>query len=355
MPAVSAAVVNWNGVAYLADCLTALLAQEPAPAEVLLIDNHSDDGSRELVAGRFPSVRIVDTGRNGGPGLARNVALAQARHELLLLVDNDVVLEPGALAALLRSRDAGGARTAIVQARSVLAERPDVVHYDAADVHFLGLLVLRNFFRPRVEATAPAGPVGGAVSLCMLVDRGACLAAGGFFEELFFFFEDTEFALGLRLRGHEIRLAADAIVRHRGGTQGLSMRGEGAAFPARRAYYHSRNRMLVLLTTARWRTLLVTLPSHALYELVHFLFALAHGHALPWIRGKLSRLTLLRAALRRRRARQHARVVADRELFVAAPLTTNPGLAERGLAAGVRRVLDRCFRWNWQLARWARG
>ena len=63
----------WNGKAYLPDCVGALLAQEPPPDEVIVVDNHSDDGSRDVVAERFPAVRVVDTGGNRGPCHARNV------------------------------------------------------------------------------------------------------------------------------------------------------------------------------------------------------------------------------------------------------------------------------------------
>ena len=46
---VSAIVINWNGQDYLPECLDALLAQVPPPAEVIVVDNHSDDASRSVV------------------------------------------------------------------------------------------------------------------------------------------------------------------------------------------------------------------------------------------------------------------------------------------------------------------
>jgi GT2 family glycosyltransferase len=75
---ISAIVVNWNGKDYLAACLSALQAQDPPPDEILVVDNHSDDGSRDFVAAQFPSVRVVDTGSNEGPCRARNVGVASS-------------------------------------------------------------------------------------------------------------------------------------------------------------------------------------------------------------------------------------------------------------------------------------
>ncbi|MCK5944983.1 MAG: glycosyltransferase, partial [Planctomycetes bacterium] len=132
----TAIVVNWNGQDYLPDCLDALLAQEPAPTEILVVDNHSDDRSREVVAERYPQVRVIDTGFNGGPCHARNVGARHASHERLLFVDNDVVLHDGAIAALTRCLD-DDERVAMVQARSVCGDDPTVVHYDGGDLHFL--------------------------------------------------------------------------------------------------------------------------------------------------------------------------------------------------------------------------
>jgi GT2 family glycosyltransferase len=247
---VSVVVVNWNGERYLADCLASVLAQEPAPAEVLVADNHSEDASRE-VAIRFSGVRVLDLGQNLGPGAARNRGVQAAGDDLVLCVDNDVVLQPGVLAALVRVLEADPG-AAMVQARSVLASDPEVVHYDAADLHYLGLLVLHNWYRPRREAIAVDRPISGGVGLCFLVRRAAFVAVGGFYEAMFFFFEDSEFALRLCLRGYRVRAAADAVVLHRGGTAGLSMRGGSATYPERRTRLHSRNRWILLLECLHW-------------------------------------------------------------------------------------------------------
>jgi hypothetical protein len=341
--------VNWNGRSYLEDCLAALLGQQPPPDEVLLADNHSDDGSREFVAERFPQVRIVDTGRNGGPGLARNAGVQHARFERVLLLDNDVLLEPGCLASLARTLDAHP-DAGIVQARSLCHDRPHLVHYDAADLHYLGLLVHRNWLRPLADASRPQGPVGAAVSLCLLTPRAKFLDAGGFHEELFFYFEDTDFSWRMRLRGHAVYLDPNAHCLHRGGTVGLSSRS-AASMPARRTYYHSRNRGLVLLTCLRARTLVLLAPAQLLYTAVGFAFALVRGHAFAWLRGKLALLALLPRALAWRAAAQRARVCADRDLLVAAPLTMQPGVADRGARAALRSALDSLWSWHWRLVR----
>lgn len=350
----SAIVVNWNGRSYLERCLEALLAQVPAPDEVLVVDNHSDDGSREFVAAHFPAVRLLDTGHNGGPCHARNVGAAAANGDLCLFVDNDVVLQPGAIAELQRVL-AADPQAAMVQARSLCGDDEQMVHYDGGDLHYLGTLVLHHWYRPLAEVRQGTRQVGAAIALCFLVPKHLYLEVGGSDEALFYLYEDTQLAYKLRMRGHRVWLAADALCVHLAGTAGLSMRGAGASYPGRRTFFHSRNRYYVLLTCMRWRTLLLTLPAQLLYGVVYAAFGHGRGHAGHWWRGKWELLRLIPKALAARRAVQRGRTVPDRQLLVSAAMTVNPGLADRGAAAAVRRGLDRMFACYWPLVRWLCG
>ncbi|MBL8754675.1 MAG: glycosyltransferase family 2 protein [Planctomycetes bacterium] len=345
----SAIVVNWNGKDYLPACLDALLAQVPRPDEVVVVDNHSTDGSRELVAAQYPTVKVVDTGRNGGPCLARNVGAAAAAHELLLFLDNDVVLHPGCVAALLAHAQAHP-EAAMVQARSFCGDAPDVVHYDGGDLHFLGTLVLRNWYATRADAVDPTGPIGAAIALCFLTRRTVYQAVGGFDENLFILYEDNEFAWKLRMRGHTVWSLPNATCTHLAGTAGLSVRGEGR-YPGKRTFLHSRNRWYVLIACMRWRTFVLTMPAQLVYGVVYAAFGVRRGHLGDWLRGKWELLKLLPAAVRARKQAQRGRTVRDRDLLVAAPVTLNKGLAEKGAAAALRRFLDRAFAVYWRCVR----
>ncbi|MCR9247159.1 MAG: glycosyltransferase family 2 protein [bacterium] len=352
---VSAIVVNWNGRDYLPGCLDALLAQDPPPAEILVVDNHSEDGSREVVAERYPvashpTIRVIDTGRNGGPCFARNVGVREAQHELCLLIDNDVILHSGALAELVNEL-AGDPDCAMVQARSVCGDDESVVHYDGGDLHFLGTLILHNWYRPLAEAKNPAGPVGAAVALCFVTKKSVYTAVGGFDENLFILYEDNEFSYKLRMRGYSIRLCTTGCCTHLAGTADLSIRGENAGYPGRRTYLHSKNRWYVLLTCMRWRTLLLTIPAQLVYGAVYAAFGHQRGHVFEWWRGKWELFKLLPKAVRARRTAQRGRTVPDRVLLSSAPMTLNPGLAESGFKGWLRRSLDRFFAGYWRVLR----
>ena len=79
--------------------------------------------------------------------------------------------------------------------------------------------------------------------------------------------------------------------------------------------------------------------------------ALSLGHLWAGLRGHLAVVAHLPGALRRRARVQRGRRVADRALLVSTPTTPNPGLADRGFTATVRRSLDRGFGSYWRVVR----
>jgi hypothetical protein len=228
------------------------------------------------------------------------------------------------------------------------------VHYDGAMLHFVGLLALRNFYVPLERAEGEGVvEVDGLIALTALLDREAVGEVGGFDEALFYLMEDYDLALRLRLRGYRLLAAEEAIVLHKGGTPGLSMRAEreGELYPERRAYFHSRNRLMILTKCYHWRTLLLCTPAIALYESVWLLFSALKGNLATNLRGKLGFLVRLLPVLASRREIQRTRRMRDRDLFVGGPLTLTPQLVAKPVARRMARALDRCLRAWWGAVR----
>src|ERR1043166_2916430 len=102
-PEVTVAVVSWNTRELLARCLASLEPDHLAGrATVWVVDNASRDGSAEMVAQRFPWVRLVPCERNLGFGAAVNlVARSSPATAWIAPCNADIAVEPGALALLL--------------------------------------------------------------------------------------------------------------------------------------------------------------------------------------------------------------------------------------------------------------
>jgi GT2 family glycosyltransferase len=86
-------MISWNGGADLVAALGSLRQQTLPPAEVLVVDNGSVDGSAEWLAGQ-PGVRLVRNPRNLGFAVAANQGIAATTSALVLLLNQDVVLDP---------------------------------------------------------------------------------------------------------------------------------------------------------------------------------------------------------------------------------------------------------------------
>lgn len=97
-PTVAACVVTYESAVSIVPCLEALLAQRRPADELLVIDNASSDGSADLVAERFPQVRLVRNRENVGLCAALNAALRETSADLFLTLNPDVFLDPAFLA-----------------------------------------------------------------------------------------------------------------------------------------------------------------------------------------------------------------------------------------------------------------
>ena len=91
----------WRGAPVIAGCLDAVYRHSgPALHEVICVDNASPDGAGDLVAARFPAVRLLRQPVNLGFAGGVNVGIANATGDLLVLVNQDCVPGPGWLDAL---------------------------------------------------------------------------------------------------------------------------------------------------------------------------------------------------------------------------------------------------------------
>jgi hopene-associated glycosyltransferase HpnB len=210
-PSVAVVVPARDEAAMLPSSVPALLAQDYAgPLRLILADDGSTDGTRDLVATRWPSVHVITPGEPPAGWTGKLWALragiaAAGPVDFLLLTDADIVHAPGSLAALVRAAEAH--RLDLVSQMAKLRVRSGWERLVVpAFVYLFALLYpFRWTNRPGARTAAAAGG-------CSLVRRAALERTGGLSTIRSAVIDDVALARSLKRGGSRIFLGlADRV------------------------------------------------------------------------------------------------------------------------------------------------
>lgn len=222
-------VVNYESGPALVHCVEQL--REETPAELVVVDNGSSDGSLREVCDRFPDVDVVAPGSNLGYGAAANRGAAATTAPFVLVCNPDLDLRPGTLDVLVGSlvdhpecalvgpmiRDSEGNR--YPSARRF----PNMIQ--SAGHALFGIFFPNNPFTRsyhQAHLDIPDGssrPVDWVSGACFLVRRSAFEQVGGFDESYFMYAEDVDLCWRLGRVGWQVLYLPSAEVTH---LQGVS-------------------------------------------------------------------------------------------------------------------------------------
>jgi GT2 family glycosyltransferase len=274
---VAAVVLSWNGREDTLACLNSL---EGEGADVIVVDNASEDGSAEAVTG----VELIRNPRNLGYAGGMNVGIRAALQrdaDAVLLLNNDVVVEPGAVAALAAAAEGVGAVCPVI----TFADDPETVWYaGAAFDPTRGYQGRHRGYGQHVADLPEAVETDRACGAAMLIPRQALDEVGVLEDALFAYHEDTEWSLRARAAGLPIRVEPSARVRHK-----VSAASGGEGSPTA-LYYSVRNTLDVcerhapLGRVGTWRRRAVVILAYATQALL--------------ARGRLARLGAVREGWR---------------------------------------------------------
>lgn len=98
MSKVSVIIVNYNVKHYISQCVdSVLLAAEGLDVEIIIVDNHSADGSVPYLRKQYPNVRIMASSHNLGFSRANNIGIKRSNGDFILLLNPDTIIEKDTL------------------------------------------------------------------------------------------------------------------------------------------------------------------------------------------------------------------------------------------------------------------
>ncbi len=269
---VSVVIPTWNGRPLLdmsLPPLRAALAAYPAGGEIIVVDNGSEDDTCAHLAAQFPEVRVIPLPRNEGFAGATNRGVGAARHATVILLNNDMVVEPDFVAPLLEALDdQPDAFGVSCQIDFIDKSKP---RWETGKVHARwsgGAIRLFHLDRYEQHLRYPVFFAGGGASA---YDRAKFLALGGFDEAVFspVYIEDVDLGYRAWKRGWPSIFEPRSVVhhKHRGTTRRLWSEA------TIRSFFDKNLAALVWKNVGDWRLLgrhlagVVLLPGRAFLEM----------------------------------------------------------------------------------------
>ncbi len=276
---VTVVIPNYNGTAYLKECLDSLFAGN-SPAKVIVVDNGSTDGSVELLQKEYGAggkVELVCLAENTGFCHAVNVGILRTGTEFVFLLNNDTTVEKGCLSRLVRALDEDENYFSAA-AKLINMHFPEKLD-DAGDFYSaLGWAFARGKDEP-VEKYQKQGRIFASCGAAVLY-RKRILDEIGLFDELHFaYLEDIDIGYRANIAGYRNIFVPEAVVYHAG--SGVS----GSRHNAFKVDLSAKNSIYLIAKNMPFLQILLNLPFLLAGFLVKCLFFLKKGLFDIYVKG----------------------------------------------------------------------
>jgi GT2 family glycosyltransferase len=283
---------------------------EDMSIEVILVDNGSKDNSIDVAKSIFSDIIVVENDRNLGFATACNQGAAKANGRYVLLLNNDVILGKSMLRSLVQFADCD-VQAAMWQPTVKLPDGS----LDTAGSFFTmsGFIRHRGWAQFNDRLLLTPSRVFSVKGACMLLNRTALESVKGLDGSFFCYWEETDLAWRLQLRGWEIRFVPICCAEHKNGATVSRILSD-----ADRNYLSFRNRFHAILRNSSITTLIKVVPIHlacCLVVALQFAIGRRRDCSLAVCRAIWWNLRHLNSLRRERSVVQGYRTVSDRVLF----------------------------------------
>jgi GT2 family glycosyltransferase len=217
-PDVAVVILNWNGWEDTVACVDSCLRSSHPGVRLLVVDNGSTDGSEQILRERFPALEILQTGENLGFAGGNNAGMRRVLDtgaDLVVLLNNDTVVDPGFAAALAEAArvrpDAG-----MLCSKILLFDEPEVLWYAGASFHpWIGWGRHRGHGQRDVGQFDRLEETDRPTGCALMVTRACCERVGLLRDDYFCYAEDLEWGLRARDAGFALLYVPGSRVWHK--------------------------------------------------------------------------------------------------------------------------------------------
>ena len=270
-PKFSIIIVTYNSGQYLMDCITALTGQKNKNFELIIVDNHSDEGLLHSANINSLTHEIINLEKNIGFAAANNIGAKQAAGTWLITLNPDAIPEENWLveieAAIRRYPE-----TRIFGSKQIQFDNPDKLDGAGDHYHCTGI-AWRGGEGDLAETVSQDAVVMSPCAAAAIYHRDTYLALGGMAEEFFCYYEDVDLGLRFRLSGYKSVQLSNAKVRH----IGSATTGKSSQFVK---YHVSRNRVWTFIRCVPGLLFVVCLPFLIISIFARLCFSIFAGDSL---------------------------------------------------------------------------
>ena len=302
LPCVSVIILNWNGKAFLGECLDGLRKQVYDRFVTVVVDNGSLDDSVDFVLREYPEVRVLTISENIGFPRGNNRALKDLETQYVALLNNDAVPHPLWLRNLVDALDHFPA-AGFAASKMLLQDPPTIIDRAGDSYTTAGTGLLRGRGASAQSYENPEW-VFGACAGAAIYRTEMLRQVGLFDEDYFLLYEDVDLSFRAQLKGYKCRYVPAAIVYHKAS-------GSIGHDSASSVYYSHRNLEWVYIQNMPGRLILRTLVSHILYDVGAFFFFATRGRMNDFVKAKWDALKGINTALKKRKSIQGSKKVND--------------------------------------------
>jgi len=269
-------IPNYNGINYLENCLASLFKGSVIP-HVIVVDNGSADGSREMVEERYPRVKLIAFDENTGFCKAVNTGIKAACTEYVMLLNNDTVVDEQMIKKLENALDTHKEAFSVA-AKMIHLYEPDKLDGAGDFYSALGWAYARGKDKPADCYNQP-GTVFSACAGAALYRREVFEEIGYFDENHFAYLEDMDIGYRAGIYGWRNIYEPAAKVFHAG--SGVS----GSRHNEFKVRLSSRNSIYLIWKNMPFLQVIMNLPFLLAGYLIKTLFFFKKGLGMTYVKG----------------------------------------------------------------------